>query len=292
MHPSFRASLVNWLTQLHSRYRMRDETLFRAVDILDRLLNNREHRIARSWLQVMGLAAFLMASKMEETEHPSAADLVILTDRVVTEAQVTDAETAIVQCTKLQVAFPLSIQFLEMLLTTTFRAAHASQRGARKDTLDELRHRAHYLLELSLHDNASLDYRPSKLAAAAFVLAQVTMPALLEDPRLLASVAGSFERASGGYSLLDLVTCMLHVHKLVQQAHAAPAVQQHYVVRKYSKPARGAVATKRFDVPLTTTPPTSPLLALPSAAAQSSSSSHLHHQHQLSVVDRDYNSFG
>jgi hypothetical protein len=294
VHPTFRTSLVNWLTQLHSRYNMRDETLFRAVDILDRLLNNRDHRIARSWLQVMGLAAFLMASKMEDSQHPVLEDLVALTDHAVSKEQLSEAEATIAKRTNMRLVFPLSSQFLQMLLST-FQASQTGGGSTRQAVLDELHQRAHYLLELSLHDNASLDYRPSMVAAAAFMLAQVTMPSQLEDPRQLASIAGRFERVSGGYSLLDLSPCMLHLHKLVQRGGSAESSsQQHYVVRKYSKQALGAVATKRFDLPLTTTPPPSPLLALLASSQQSTSSSSnssMPAQWQLSVVDRDY-SFG
>jgi hypothetical protein len=59
-----RGILVDWIVQVHYRFKMVPETLFMAVNFLDRFLSVQE--VNRDKLQLVGITALLVASKYEE----------------------------------------------------------------------------------------------------------------------------------------------------------------------------------------------------------------------------------
>eukprot|EP00466_Bigelowiella_natans_P005553 jgi/Bigna1/28165/gw1.46.91.1 len=61
-----REILVDWLIEIHHRRfnKLRTETLYLTINIIDRFLSIRE--VSRARLQLIGLAAVLIASKYED----------------------------------------------------------------------------------------------------------------------------------------------------------------------------------------------------------------------------------
>ena len=64
-----RATLIDWLLQVHLRYHLLPETLWIAVNILDRFLSVRVVSIIK--LQLVGVTAMFIAAKYEEILAPS-----------------------------------------------------------------------------------------------------------------------------------------------------------------------------------------------------------------------------
>lgn len=56
-----RRILVDWLIELHSKFRMFSETIFTVVNILDRYLSKKN--TTRKQLQLVGIAALYIAAK-------------------------------------------------------------------------------------------------------------------------------------------------------------------------------------------------------------------------------------
>ena len=75
-----RTILVDWLVEVHLKFKMVPETLYLTVHIIDRFLE--DNRVRRSKLQLVGVAALLVASKYEEIYPPELRDLVYITDKV------------------------------------------------------------------------------------------------------------------------------------------------------------------------------------------------------------------
>lgn len=70
-----RAKLIDWLSELHYKYKMFPETLFTIVSLIDQYLSVKE--VLLSDLQLVGVAAMFIASKFEETyQVPQAKQLV------------------------------------------------------------------------------------------------------------------------------------------------------------------------------------------------------------------------
>lgn len=50
---SMRSTLVDWLMQVHMRYHMLPETLWIAINIVDRFLSKRVRVLSASWFTLM-----------------------------------------------------------------------------------------------------------------------------------------------------------------------------------------------------------------------------------------------
>ena len=64
-----RAILVDWIIEVHTKFRLLPETLFLAVNIIDRFLSLRVVSLVK--LQLVGVTALFIASKFEEVMSPS-----------------------------------------------------------------------------------------------------------------------------------------------------------------------------------------------------------------------------
>ncbi|XP_040825498.1 G2/mitotic-specific cyclin-B2 isoform X2 [Ochotona curzoniae] len=152
-----RAILVDWLVQVHSKFRLLQETLYMCVAIMDRFLQVQP--VSRKKLQLVGITALLLASKYEEMFSPNIEDFVYITDNAYTSAQIREMETLILKELKFELGRPLPLHFLR-------RASKAGEVDVEQHTL------AKYLMELTLIDYDMVHYHPSKVAAAASCLSQ------------------------------------------------------------------------------------------------------------------------
>ena len=59
-----RTILVDWIVQVHQRFKLQNETLHLTVAIMDRYLS-KVHDLPRKEMQLIGLTAMLLASKYE-----------------------------------------------------------------------------------------------------------------------------------------------------------------------------------------------------------------------------------
>ena len=64
-----RAYLVDWLAELHFRFKLRAETLYVTVGIIDHFLS-KDNSIKKSELQCLGITALHIAGKYEEIYPP------------------------------------------------------------------------------------------------------------------------------------------------------------------------------------------------------------------------------
>lgn len=75
-----RAVIVDWMVDVHRNFRLRDDTLFITVNLLDRFLAKK--RVHRNHLQLAGVGCMLVASKLEEVHPPLVNDFVYMTRQV------------------------------------------------------------------------------------------------------------------------------------------------------------------------------------------------------------------
>ena len=81
-----RAILVDWLIEVHLKFKLVPETLYLTITLIDRFLEREE--VERSKLQLVGVACLLLASKHEEIYPPELRDLVYICDRAYTRQDV------------------------------------------------------------------------------------------------------------------------------------------------------------------------------------------------------------
>lgn len=152
-----RAILVDWLVQVHAKFRLLQETLYMCVAIMDRFLQVQP--VSRKKLQLVGITALLLASKYEEMFSPNIEDFVYITDNAYTSSQIREMETLILKELRFELGRPLPLHFLR-------RASKAGEVDVHQHTL------AKYLMELTLTDYDMVHYHPSQVAAAASCLSQ------------------------------------------------------------------------------------------------------------------------
>ncbi|NXU62925.1 CCNB2 protein, partial [Horornis vulcanius] len=186
-----RAILVDWLVQVHSRFRLLQETLYMCVAIMDRFLQS--HPVPRKKLQLVGVTALLVASKYEEILSPDVADFVYITDNAYTSNEIREMEMIILKELNFDLGRPLPIHFLR-------RASKAGEADAKQHTL------AKYLMELTLIDYDMVHHRPSEIAAAALCLSQKILGH---------NKWGTKQQYYTGYAEESLVMTMKHMAKNV-----------------------------------------------------------------------------
>jgi hypothetical protein len=194
-----RSILVDWLVEVHLKFKLVPETLYLTVNLIDRYLERKE--VSRPKLQLVGVTALLIASKYEEIYPPELRDLVYICDRAYTRNEVrffrsTRAHNSSNQCTfqtsNLCLPFLQIIAMEETILKTleyqiTIPSAHAFLvrylKAAHADK--KIVQLSCYILDGTLQSYNLLHYLPSQLAAAAVFIARRTVGRNSWSPTLL-----------------------------------------------------------------------------------------------------------
>jgi hypothetical protein len=210
-----RSILVDWLVEVHLKFKMVPETLYLTVHIIDRFLEN--NRVRRSKLQLVGVAALLMASKYEEIYPPELRDLVYITDRAYNKQEILEMENQIVVALDYHLTLPTTHSFLCRFL----KAAHADRMMVQM---------ACYLAERSLQEYSMVKYLPSVIAASAVCIARKSLRRHPWSPTLVKYTK---------YDEPDLVDCLAEMEAFNETTTTS---SQQAVFKKYSNPKFGAVA--------------------------------------------------
>jgi len=212
--PKMRAVLIDWLVGVHLQFHLLQETLYTTVAILDRFLQVEVGSVTRNKLQLVGVAAMLVASKYEEIYAPEVKDFVYITDRAYTEKDILRMEIRILATLKFDLGRPLPLHFLR-------RASKAGGVEAATHTL------AKYIVELSLGVYSLCDLPPSKLSAGALALSM----RLLDPASNLESV---WNRNLVHYTKYTLEEIRPTVERLATVLINAPNAKLATVYQKYS----------------------------------------------------------
>lgn len=155
-----RGILIDWLVEVHTRFHLLPETLFLAVNIVDRFLSEKVVQLDR--LQLVGITAMFIASKYEEVLSPHIANFRHIADDGFSEAEILSAERFVLATLNYDLSYPNPMNFLR-------RISKADNYDIQSRTIGK------YLMEISLLDHRLLSYRPSHIAAAAMYLARLIL---------------------------------------------------------------------------------------------------------------------
>ncbi|XP_009956194.1 PREDICTED: G2/mitotic-specific cyclin-B1-like, partial [Leptosomus discolor] len=150
-----RAVLIDWLVDVQMKFQLLQETLYLAVAIIDRFLQ--DNSISTTMLQLVGVTAMLIACKYEEIVFPDIEDFAYITDHAYTKSQILQMERKILQALDFSLGCPLPLHFLS-------RTSKIAKVSPEQHVL------ANYLMELSIVDYDMVHIPPSKIAAAASCL--------------------------------------------------------------------------------------------------------------------------
>jgi len=155
LNGKMRAILIDWLVEVHMKYRLRPETMFLAVNIIDRYLSVRPVR--RNKLQLLGVTAMFIAAKFEEIDPPKVKDFSYITEHTYSKKEILNMECSVLFALGYQISVPT--------------AAHMLNRLQQANGCDAV-HRSfvQYALELSLLDMKNMRYPPSMVVSAAVMM--------------------------------------------------------------------------------------------------------------------------
>jgi cyclin B len=216
VNDKMRAILVDWLVEVHRMFKLLPETLFLAVNIIDRYLSLTQ--ISREKLQLVGVTAMLIASKYEEIYAPEVNDFVYISDGAYTKQQILKMEQTLLNTLNFNITHPSSLHFLRRY----------SKAGGSDYTLHTL---CKYLIELVLVDVKLLKYYPSLIAAASVYLGRaMTQRTPLWTPTL---------QHYSTYSEQTVRECAQEINELLKKSQKSSLKA---IRKKYSLPKFGQVA--------------------------------------------------
>ncbi|KAI4846110.1 hypothetical protein E4T45_07402, partial [Aureobasidium sp. EXF-8846] len=157
---SMRSVLMDWMIQVHTRFTLLPETLFLAVNYIDRFLSCKVISLGK--LQLVGATAIFLAAKYEEVNCPSVQEVVYMVDGGYTQDEILKAERYMLSMLSFELGWPGPMSFL--------------RRISKADDYDlETRTLAKYFLEITIMDERFVGCTPSFLAAGAHCLARLML---------------------------------------------------------------------------------------------------------------------
>lgn len=152
-----RTILVDWLVEVHLKFKLLPETLFLTINIMDRFLSLRTVSLGK--FQLVGITAMFIASKYEEVYAPSISQFVYISDGGFSHDEIIRAERYMLQVLEFKLQYPNPLNFL--------------RRCSKADGYDiHTRTIAKYLMEICILDECFLAHGPSMIAASAMYLAR------------------------------------------------------------------------------------------------------------------------
>ncbi|KAK8472992.1 hypothetical protein PHAVU_001G025700 [Phaseolus vulgaris] len=216
---NMRGLLVDWLVEVAEEYELVSDTLYFCVAYIDRFLSL--NVLSRERLQLLGVAAMLIASKYEEVKPPEVEDFCYITDNTYSKEEVVNMEADVLMALKFELGAPTVRTFLR-------RFCGVGQVGV--DTSDlQFEFLSCYLAELSLLDYYCVKFLPSLVAASVVFLARFMLSTRTHP-------WNSALHQLTKYKPADLKECILNIHDLYlrRRGPSLEAVREKYKQHKHA----------------------------------------------------------
>lgn len=236
INSKMRAILVDWLIEVHMKFRLVPDTLYLCINIIDRYCS--AVRIQRNKLQLVGVAALLVACKYEEIYPPEVRDCVYITDRAYQREEVLAMEQEILGTLHYRISVPTAYPFLLRFLTLS-----------KASTLT--RYAANYYMERTLQEHDLLRFRPSILSATSVVLALSNPNIMSKEKTSMGAVLGSIQLLLDytGFNITDIAMCAALISRKIGEKPVTASRRQLVAVkRKYDSRRYHNVSTT-IDLP-------------------------------------------
>ena len=207
-----RAILCDFVISLHEKLHLSSETLYVGMSLFDRVLSAEE--IPRSKVQLLGVAALMVAGKYEEVTIPALSEYLEALDGAYTKADLLDMERKILQAVGFSVSSPTVYTFFRRIESLVVEDQVTMALGQ-------------YLLELSVPEYQALQHRPSLLTSACFYLSKRLRSRPAPWPVIL--------QRQFGYSEEDLKPCLrlLYVAYATAERSVLQATRKKYAGTTY-----------------------------------------------------------
>lgn len=207
-----RATLIDWLLQVHMRYHMLPETLWIAVNLVDRFLSARIVSLAK--LQLVGVTAMFIAAKYEEILAPSVEEFVFMTENGYSREEILKGERIV-------------LSTLDFNVSTYCSPYSWVRRISKADDYDiQTRTLCKFLMEVTLLNHCFLRARPSLIAAIGMYLAKRMLGGVWDNAFVYYSHFCEEQLIPGACLLLE---------RLIEPGFEAQFVYKKYASKKFLK---------------------------------------------------------
>jgi cyclin B len=155
INEKMRAILIDWIIDVHYKFKLTPETLFLTVNLIDKYLSLQI--VKRDLLQLIGVSALLIACKYEEIYSPELRDFEYITDKAYKKEEIVKLEIEMLKLFNFEITVPSSFRFYEIITTRLHFTKSDFNLGR-------------YFLEAFLIDYRYLKYQPSQIACSAAFL--------------------------------------------------------------------------------------------------------------------------
>lgn len=155
-----RPLLVDFLIEIHNHFNLQPETLYLAMNMMDRYLSKRV--VYKKHYQLVGMTSLWISSKYEDSKEklPSVSQLCKLCSNTYDEAAFITMERHILKTLDYSLGHPTAEAFLKKDL----------EMAGQNDQV--LKHVAQFLMELTIFQRCFLSFGSSTVAASALFLAR------------------------------------------------------------------------------------------------------------------------
>ena len=151
INSEMRAILIDWLISVHLKFRLKPETLYQTVYLIDAYLSN--SYIKRNELQLLGITALFIAAKFNEIYYPKIDEFVNITDNAYKKSDVLSMEINIFKVLTFDIFLPNHLDFFNII--------------SKCFSFDDVTHNLGlYFMESSLLNDLLIQYPPSVIALA------------------------------------------------------------------------------------------------------------------------------
>ena len=112
-----RSILIDWIIEVHFQFKLKTESLFLAINMIDRYLE--KVMVSKENLQLVGVSAMLVACKYEEIWPPLIKDYIHMCDNAYDKEQIINMELSMLAELDFNVDFVSSNCFLERFVQIT-----------------------------------------------------------------------------------------------------------------------------------------------------------------------------
>jgi len=220
INEKMRYILIDWLMEVHLKFKLLPETMGLTVNLVDRFLS--KNVIIRDNLQLVGIACMFTAAKYEEIYPPECNDFVHISASTYSRETIIAMEAAVLNSVGFNITVPTSMHFLRRLSKAAFNT-YPTHNFCK------------YLLELAMVDMRMNKYYPSMVAAAAVYIArEMDGASPIWTPTL--------EHYSG-YTEIEVFPAALELLQVAKQAlkSAHQAVTRKYTTKKFGEVAKRAL---------------------------------------------------
>ena len=119
INENMRNILLEWLFELHIKFKLSQETFLLTINIIDRYLSIK--KINRNKLQLLGIASMFISCKIEEIYIPKLNDFIYFTDFAYKINEMIEMEFDILNSLDFNINFASSLSFLNMFKNLYFK---------------------------------------------------------------------------------------------------------------------------------------------------------------------------